>query len=166
MAENARSAHEVCADLGIEIIRPGRRTAADVLQTCAERRIEKMLIEHGEGHVIFTLRTIAETEGNSGELVAFTIEAVSRLVRDHPRWTDLGTKWLEAFDKIDLPAIRNLCRQNRAIVPMADGITTLVFDRLLDLLGDPSPPGKCKGRGKPRGRRKIPATVEAASMAL
>lgn len=167
MAETVRSAHEVCADLGIEIIPPSVKRRTDgAPQTTAIATLEKMIRKYGEGHTIFVLRTIAETEGNADELVSYTIEAVSRLVRDHPRWTDRGLEWFEAFDKINLPAIRDLCRQNIQIVPMADGINTIVFNRLLGLLGDPTPPGKRRMKGKPRGRRKAPATTGAAPTAI
>lgn len=145
MTENARSACEVCADLGIEIIPTKVRRQTDgAPQTTAVATIDKMIHEHGEGHTIFVLRTIAETEGNADELVSYTIEAVSRLVRYHPQWTDRGLEWFEAFDRIDLKAIRDLCRQNIKIVPMAVGINTIVFNLLFDLLGDPASSAKHK----------------------
>lgn len=160
MVPQSLSAREVCAEVGIKIIRPGRRSATSDLETCAERTIEKLIERHGAGHARFVLRTIGETEGNAEELVAFTIEAVSRLVLAHPEWADRGLEWFEAFDRIDLKAIREQCRKVVRFVPMADGIGTIVFDRLLDLLGDPTP------LRNPRGRRKMPATAEAASAAL
>lgn len=65
-----------------------------------------------------------------------------------------STEESEVFDRIDLKTIREQCRKLLSVVPMAYGIGTIVFDRLLDLLGDPSPPGKRKRPGKPCGHRK------------
>lgn len=163
MVEDTRSAREVCADLGIEIVRPGRRSTDGLPQTCAERTIGKMLRRHGEPHTIFVLRTIAETEGNSGELVAHTVEAVSRLVLAHPRWADRGLEWFDAFDRIDLPAIRDQCRKIVRIVPMASGIATVVFDRLFGLLGSPEPEKKRRGGEKHCGRVAGPVMTERES---
>lgn len=164
MEGNLRSAHEVCVDLGIEIIPTTIRRRTDgAPQTTSIATIEKMLRKYGEGHTIFVLRTIAETEGNADELVSYTIEAVSRLVRDHPLWTDRGLDWFEAFDRIDLPAIRAQCRELVEVVPMADGICTLVFCRLFDLLGDPTPRKERKAARGLRGRHQIRLAPEPAS---
>lgn len=162
MSRSPRAAHEVCADLGIEVVKPGRRSTVGLPQTCAERTIANMLRKHGEPHTIFVLRTIAETDGNANELVAHTIEAVSRLVLAHPTWADRGLEWFEAFDRIDLPAIRDQCRRIVSIVPMAWGIATVVFDRLFDILGAPEPEKKRRVAAKPRGRSAVLAMAKRA----
>jgi hypothetical protein len=42
-----------------------------------------MLLDHGEGHVIITLRTIVASSGNERALTAAGIQSVSDLVLAH-----------------------------------------------------------------------------------
>jgi len=124
----------ICAEIGIKIVLPGRRSATGDLETCAERTIEKLIERHGAGHARLVLRTIAETTNNRMELVAPTIEAVSAVALAHPEWTERG--WLEAFDCLDLAALRSRARRNLHASPAREAMATLLFDRLLPLLGD------------------------------
>jgi hypothetical protein len=57
----------------------------------------------GRGHITLLIRTILESENNADALVEPIVSAVSSCMR--PAWTDLGLRWIEAFDKIPLTAI-------------------------------------------------------------
>ena len=111
------------------------------------------------------LRTIIESEGNESELIADVIGAISDLVRVHPRWVGLGLQWLEAFDGIDLAAIRRTAKVAN-VQPLRVGIATLIAVELERILGPsrpPKPPKPPKVRSEPkppRSRTRI-AGVEA-----
>jgi hypothetical protein len=80
------------------------------------------------------LRTIVESEGNSGELIADIIFVISDIVRMHPRWVDLGLAWLEAFDKINLASIRKVAKATAA-APLHSAVMVLLCAELERLLG-------------------------------
>jgi hypothetical protein len=71
------------------------------------------------------LRTIVESEGNQAELIADIIGAISDIVLRHPRWVDLGLQWLEAFDQINLAAIRRAAKAAGAH-PLHSAVMTLI----------------------------------------
>jgi hypothetical protein len=56
----------ICADLGITIAQCHEPTGP--LRTKAGQTLRRMLLEHGDGHVIITLRTIVESSGNERAL--------------------------------------------------------------------------------------------------
>jgi hypothetical protein len=62
----------------------------------------------GRGHVTLLIRTILESEGNQDALIEPIVGAVSMCMR--PEWTELGLRWIEAFDKIPLMAILQTMR--------------------------------------------------------
>ena len=134
MSETTSTAADICAEIGIKVVPAGRRSPTCDLDTCAGRTIEKLVERHGAGHARFVLRTIAETTNNKRELVAPTIEAVSSVALAHPEWTSRG--WLEAFDRLDLAALRSQARRNMRASPAREAMATLIFDRLLPILGD------------------------------
>lgn len=76
-----------------------------------------MLLDHGEGHVFITLRTIVESSGNERALTAAGIQGVSDLVLAHPSCPDRGLAWIEAFDDIDLIDLATKAKANRKAVP-------------------------------------------------
>jgi hypothetical protein len=65
-------------------------------------RLQVLLERRGEQHVLLLLRTIIESEGNQNALVEPIVSAVSSAIADHPKWTDKGLAWIEAFDTLDL----------------------------------------------------------------
>jgi hypothetical protein len=129
------TAAALCDEIGIRVVPPGRRSALCDLETCAERTIEKMVERHGVAHARFVLRTIAETVNNRRELVAPTIEAVSDVALAHPAWAERAGDWLDAFDLLDLPALRSQARTNLRAVAVRDAMAALIHDRLLHHLG-------------------------------
>ena len=131
------AAAELCDEIGITIVPINvRRSILGEAETCAERTIAKMIERHGAGHARFVLRTIVETVNNRRELVAPTIEAVSDVALAHPEWTDRAGDWLDAFDALDLPALRSRARRNLRAVRVREAMAAMIFDRLLPVLGD------------------------------
>jgi len=131
---------EICADLEIEIIGPYQNQGPG--QTRAEQTLQRILHDHGEGHLILVLRTIMESENNKGELVAPTIWAISDLILAHPEWADKGLAWLEAFDRIDLPGIRHDAKGNRNAARPRAAICTMIFKKLLPIFGEEQRQGR------------------------
>ncbi|WP_298106492.1 hypothetical protein [Bradyrhizobium sp.] len=89
--------------------------ALDVQVDIATRReLEKIFRRRqyfhgdGRGHLTFLIRTITESEGNAGALIAPIVAAVNSAMR--PQWTATGMRWLEAFDRIPLLSILETMR--------------------------------------------------------
>jgi hypothetical protein len=129
------SLESICHDLGIEVVpttvRPGNN------QTCAGATIAAIFNEHGAGHLTLVLRTITESSGNERALKAPIIWAVSDLIAAQPAWADLGLRWIEAFDQVDLLALMRQAQPNRQAVQLRAAICTLLFERLSAALGAP-----------------------------
>lgn len=130
------SAGSICLDMGIEIVpttvRPGDR------QTCAGATIAAIFEEHGPGHLTLVLRTITESAGNERALKAPIIWAVSDLVAAQPAWADLGLRWIEAFDEVDLIGLMRQAQPNRQAVQLRAAMCTLLFERISAALGTPA----------------------------
>jgi hypothetical protein len=77
------SVESICADLGIEII--AINATIIPMRTKARSVLRRILAEHGEGHLIITLRTIVESAGNECCLIAPAIKGVSDLILAHPK---------------------------------------------------------------------------------
>jgi hypothetical protein len=56
----------ICADLGITIAQCHEPTGP--LRTKAGQTLRRLLLDHGDGYVIITLRTIVESSGNERAL--------------------------------------------------------------------------------------------------
>ncbi|UPJ78565.1 hypothetical protein IVB16_27340 [Bradyrhizobium sp. 183] len=135
------SADSICHDMGIEIVpttvRPGDN------QTCAGATIAAIFDQHGAGHLTLVLRTITESTGNERALKAPIIWAVSDLIAAQPAWADLGLRWIEAFDEVNLLALMRQTQPNRQAVQLRAAVCTLLFERLSGALGWP---GKSAGK--------------------
>jgi hypothetical protein len=126
----------ICADLGITIAQCHEPTGP--LRTKAGQTLRRMLLDHGDGHVIITLRTIVESSGNERALTASGIQGVSDLVLAHPSWPDHGLAWIEAFDNIDLMDLAKMAKANRKAVPKREAMAAMLYERLAPLF-DPPP---------------------------
>lgn len=132
-----KTARDLCADLDIEIVPTNvRRSTLGLRQCCAERTIDRLIRTHGYGHVRFVLLTLSQTTNNARELVAPTIEAVSDVALAHPRWVNRASDWLDAFDGLDLAALRGRAKRNARAAKVRPAMATMIFDRLLPILGD------------------------------
>jgi hypothetical protein len=119
----------ICADVGVEII-PVNVRAPVRGQTMARATLQKILSEHGEGHLIQLLRTFLETENDTMRMNSHALLAISDIMVAHPEWADSGLRWLEVFDRIDVAEIQRQAKANRDAVPQRHGIATMVFREL------------------------------------
>jgi hypothetical protein len=141
MGDHMREAPKLFKDLGIRSTSSSKRHPDGMpMATCAGNVVERLIKQCGLGHVTLTLRTIVESAGNDRALIADVIEAVSDVIKAHPRWADLGMAWLGAFDQISLLDIRKKAKSAN-VRPLRTGIATLVCIELDKILG-PSRPTK------------------------
>ena len=75
---------------------------------------------------------ICSYRSNDRSLTAPVIQAVSDLLLAHPTW--FGGDWLDALDKIDLPALHESVKANRKAVQPRAAIAAVLFERLKDRL--------------------------------
>jgi hypothetical protein len=127
----------LCEALEIEILptsinrrRPGQTHAGNVML--------RILRKHGAGHLTIVLRCIVET-GNAAELRAETIWAISDCILARPDWEKRGLAFLEAFDAIDLRALR---QRAKGILPRHGArvvLGVLLWERLREAFGEAAP---------------------------
>jgi hypothetical protein len=122
---------DILQALEIEIVDVRVRRRAG--QTCAASTLSKVLAERGAGNLVFTLRTITESDGNGRALTAPMIWAVSDVIVAHPAWADRGSEWLEAFDGIDLESLERKARQHRSAVPKRAAIAAWLCAALSEI---------------------------------
>ncbi|HEU4805271.1 MAG TPA: hypothetical protein VFS91_05610, partial [Nitrobacter sp.] len=137
-------------DLGVRFIPLSQRPRPGRLETHAVNVVDRLIRKHGLPHTTLTLRTIAESENNQDALIEDVIEAISDIIRHHPRWSNLGLEWLAAFDKIALIELRRKVKA-ASVRPLKAGIATLICVELEEILG-PSvlpKPVKAKAKAKP-----------------
>jgi hypothetical protein len=76
-------------------------------QTHARRAMQALRAEHGDGHLVFVLKTIKQSRGNGTELWSETIGAVSDVVLQRPDWSEhRAGDFMAAFDDMPLGAMR------------------------------------------------------------
>jgi hypothetical protein len=132
------TALELFGELGIEFIATNQQHRRQPMQTCCRGIVDRIIREHGVPHARLVLITIAETRGNSGNLIADIILAISDIARLHPRWAG-GAGWLEAFDSIDLAEIRLFAKRTK-VRPVRNAVMTLLCGKLEPVLGPSMPP--------------------------
>lgn len=138
----------ICPDLGITIAQCHEPTGP--LRTKAGQTLRRMLVEHGEGHLIITLRTIVESSGNERALTASGIQGVS-----DPSWSDHGLAWIEAFDNIDLVELAKMAKANRKAVPKREAMAAMLYERLAPIF---DPPRKLRKHIRKTPRQAHPET--------
>src|SRR5665811_2031691 len=122
------------------------------VETCCGPFIDRLIQKHGLPHATIVLRTIVESEGNSFEVVADVVGAISNIIIAHPRWVGLGLQWLEAFDQVNLAAIRKTAKAT-GVQPLRDAIMTLLCVELEKILGPsklPKPPKPVRPKPEPK----------------
>jgi hypothetical protein len=119
---------KLCAEVGLEILPTNKAPGPG--QTTAGSTLHAIYRSYGEGHLVMLLRTLLESEGNSGHVNEFTLYAISDVMVAHPEWPESGLKWLEVFDRIDLGDIREQARANRRAVPQRHGIAAALHREL------------------------------------
>ena len=88
------------------------------------RRIGKA---HGEAHLALVLRLVVETEGNARELYAETLSAISSVLVHNPLLIERGAALYDAFDAIDLAAMRKRGQTLRCGLPVAHAMQILLL---------------------------------------
>jgi hypothetical protein len=149
---------QLFADHGITYVAPAQQRGRIPLTTCCGPFIDRLIARHGVPHVAFVLKTIMETDGNAGELIADTIGAVSDIVLLHLRWAELGGAWLETFDQINLAKVRRIAKASR-VRPLKSAIAAIIHLRLEEVLGSsvpkPEKVARLKRAPKPPYRRLL-----------
>jgi hypothetical protein len=120
---------DLCRDLEIEMLPTHIRRDRD-RQTHAGRTIETLIENYGAGHATITLRAIVESIGNETELRSETIWAISDIVIARPDWPNRGLAYIEAFDDIDLKALRAKAKAIRIPCPSRFLLGVLLHERL------------------------------------
>ena len=152
-----RAALELFEQLEIEYVPSSEARRRGPRSTCCGNVVQRLILKHGLPHAVIVLKTIIETEGNEGELIADVIHAISDLIRAHPRWVGLGGIWLEAFDKISLAEVRRIAKTT-GVQPLRDAIMTLLCLRLEEILGPsklPKPPRPVRVELPPKPPRSV-----------
>lgn len=111
--------HRVARQCGVKLFNGGRiyKSARGPNECFSPATLRRIGRAHGEGHLALVLRLIVETEGNATELFAETLWAVSELICHRPDLLDRGTALFDAFDRIDLAAMRRQAREMQCGLP-------------------------------------------------
>ena len=105
MSARAKGALDALLDgVGIRV-RPVYRRRGPA-ETHARATLHEVRNRMGDGHLLLTLRCIRQTKSNRDELWSETIGAISDVLEQRPRWAERGGDLLDAFDTIDLRALR------------------------------------------------------------
>lgn len=124
----------ICDELEIRVI------AANVTRTPGTTKcaltLERILRRYGEGHLIFLLRTIMESENNRMALVEPVIWALSDVMLANPRWPAKGLAWLEAFDAIDLCEVWAASKEANGAPPERHGVASKLTEILQRQFGE------------------------------
>jgi len=129
----------LCDQVGVNIVSPFKRFRPG--QTRARRVLKKLLRQHGEGHLVFVLKTIVESRNNRHELFSETIMAVSDIVLNRPDLAEQGLAFIEAFDDIPLGEVREKARR-MALGSKRQVMRVLIADQLERALAAPESQGK------------------------
>jgi hypothetical protein len=93
--------------LGIRCVPVYRRRERG--HTHARGAMKALRAEHGDGHLVFVLKTIKQSRGNAMELWSETIGAVSDIVLQRPDWSERRAgDFMGAFDDMPLGAVREV----------------------------------------------------------
>jgi hypothetical protein len=152
-----RGALQLFESLEIEYIPSSEARRRGPRSTCCGNVVQRLILKHGLPHAVIVLKTIIETEGNEGELIADVIHAISDLIRAHPRWVGLGGIWLEAFDQISLAQVRRTAKAT-GVQPLCDAIMTLLCVELEKILGPsklPKAPKPIRIKREPKPPRSV-----------
>jgi hypothetical protein len=98
--------------------------------TKARGKLQRILDQHGEQHLILVLRTILESESNSKALIDPVICAVSTVMLKYPAWPETGLRWIEAFDDINLLHLHNIVRPLKPDEPARSALAGIIVEKL------------------------------------
>ncbi len=122
---------KITRPLGVKVLDAGFHSSSSVRpKHCYCMPTLQKVVRHGEGHLAIVLRLIVETRGNSAELWAATITAVSELLLAMPDLVDRGLALFDDFDRIDLGALRHRAKRIRRVTRQE--VWTIMFNLLAD----------------------------------
>lgn len=99
-------------------------------ETRAVATMQDILNRLGEKHLIFVLRSIAESTNNKRALYSHVILAMSDIVLAHEKWAEDTETWFETLDRISLEDLEAASRLNRKAVKKRKAIAAYLFERL------------------------------------
>lgn len=117
--------------LGIKLIAIRHRKKA--AQSHARAAMKTIRTRHGDGFLVFVLRIIRQSKGNRDQLHADTINAIADIFEQRPDWMAKGGDMFEAFDQINLGALRQNAVELRPW-PVRLTLRTLIYQQLKELL--------------------------------
>jgi hypothetical protein len=120
--------------LGIKLVPVYRRRLA--AQSHARGTMHEIRNQHGDGHLIISLRCIRQTRNNRDELWSETIGAVSDILLQRPDWADRGGDLLDAFDNVPLGVLRGKAVKLRPW-EVRKTLRCFLYERLETLLDEP-----------------------------
>lgn len=144
-------ARQLLDEMGIAVI-PTTKGRCDG-ETCAVATVAAIIERYDVGHAALVVRSIAETEGNERQLISPVLWSLSDLIAAYPEWA-ATSRWLEAFDDIDIGAFVDEARRNRAACPLRPAITTFLGAMLRQVF---DPEGKARRKlytRRPGDRRR------------
>lgn len=119
--------------LGIKLVSVRRRRGS--AQSHARATMKTIRTRHGDGFLVFVLRTIAQTKGNRNQLNSDTISAIADIFEKRPDWMELGGQILDTFDQIDLAQLR-LDAVGLRPWPVRLTLRTMIYQKIKGLLDD------------------------------
>jgi hypothetical protein len=113
LSSTKRDVQKVLNHLGIKIVPPNKAGAiTEPRQTHSTDPILNIAESYGIETLILTLKIITQTrDGNPGELRNDTMRAIACVVANDERVRECGQTTLEAFENIDLKAMRLRSKQ-------------------------------------------------------
>lgn len=122
---------EMCEAYGIEVITstwyPGVR------KTRAGGTLNRIYRTRGTQNLMWTLRTVGETENNQGMIDEFLLWAVSDLVKDHMHLIETEhEKWFQVFDAAPIGEMQYILRGKKK---QRDKLYGMIFERIVRAFG-------------------------------
>lgn len=120
---------DICCEFDIRIVPKHRYPGPG--ETRAVATLERILRNHGEGHIRLVLTTLSETKGNHGLIDETSLWAVSDLVLACPEWVEHRTsEWLDAWDRLPMGQMMFIVQELRGTVSQRSALAGLVYSWL------------------------------------
>jgi hypothetical protein len=149
----AQRLEEILVALEVPAIQPEvRRFLQRMLWRYAHLAKHFQTKDDSAGRVTLLIRTILESEGNDDALIEPIVSAVWGAME--PAWTNLGLKWIEAFDQIPLMATLQTMRSLNLFGErsMAHYLSMVIRNKLFAIL-EPLVSRPAPVRAKPKAKR-------------
>jgi hypothetical protein len=129
----ARAALDVIlADFGVRVIPTSRRRSAG--DTHAGAVLQRILVEHGAGHLCGVLALLRGSARNREALHSESIAAVSDVLIARPDWQGSYERLVEAFECVNLERLRDRAVERRPW-PVRCTLRVWIYAILRDRLG-------------------------------